>query len=599
MGSDLLSSSDDWTIDIVGNEGTSAIDYSISKTDLSVTIEAPISDNNTNVEHTLQVSALYNGRTISSKIIPIKYVAVTGAEISINNDLLKEGNTAVLTIKYLPEDTTKQEWAENNSEWILKGGTVSGNIFSLSDKADATAKLVINNTIHSNTLNILYDKVLAQKTQSGGYTITGKSEEELSWFTSLYKNIKGDNEYGKIGNSLTISTLRGLRIDNTWSTKIGGIDQKYDLEWLQYITFTEDTFDVPNIKFSNLGIPEVDKVNCNVYVNDFTDYETITFNKNLLQANIQVSGNSPLSKIKLNFGKCINITKIYRATETQDLNSISLYFNYDLSGTYSTTELITNYPPNIEQIGNYRDDESEPIAMFNGHQNGASITVERNGYYSINLTPFVDNKMKIGRIYNYTISNPTQVISMMNPSVIEKTQYAFYELAGLLTNTNFTGLTTIGTFSFGSTDLHSSKNYDISIVPSQITYIGNNAFRYLPGKLKVYGSSTAPLELSSVTNIGESAFAFMNNSIDIVINSNTLVQIGSDAFVSASDVTTSHKITIEGDSRFVFTDSSFGSDKKNKLYITSGFKDKLTTDELNALLDRVILYVDNNLITAI
>ena len=624
----LLASADNWTWNIVdyGQNATINDLITVVKTDSAITFKAGQSGNNTNNTYTLTVSATHDGNTVTTPNISIQYTALQSITIKAAKDILSQGESTAISVTYTPSTATKG-YLIDNATWKFENGSVVNNNFTLNTAANGSVKLELTgitnadgDIIVSNTITILYDRVLASYdsiTHEVKDSQSNKSSDTLTWIHQLLFA-----KYGQGISTITqikISTLRNIDYANfeniIGNNQEGTLEIIHDLEWMEYLSFSKNEFVFPTtFYFSNLSVPEspnINKVTWNLVNAEKDSYAKITFNSGMKQANIAITSTTTwLPNLQLDFSKCTEITKLYNGNGNVDVNSASINITYTATATSPGPSLF-KYPPKLKTLGNLNlntsgvpeESSGQPSTMFNliDAQSGSSLSWEntpQSAIYKID-NPVTSNTIQVGLIYGYNV-NPASSLVGYSPKNISDTHYTYYKTALVDDESasnktiSLTSVNTIGDFT-----LAQGSNYTVEI-SKDVAYISYSAFNAFKGTIRSTDMTDSVCNFMNLKKIGRYAFTALVESLSIKLDSASLATggIGEYAFSLIDGSSFNHNIYIEGNSQFAYRDTSFGVNKKNKLYISSALNSIMSqaTDTYAKLLENVQIYVDNSLI---
>lgn len=576
-------------------------------------------------------------RTVNIENIPVVCIPVQSVEIRVTNNLLDVGENESISMVYTPSNHTKSNLLQfTSSNWSCSHGSVSDNIFYMGDSgADSSVYLDTNllnplteQEIHSNTINFVFNRQLATlsggvvtQTQSASNIDGQKSQAELKWIYNVLNYKLGADTLATIQN-IKIKTLRDVDIANALTAipkQDGQNNIIHDLQYLEYFGYTNSTFNIPNVYFNNLNIPEsgnVTTVNWNLSDStEATTYNKITFNRDVNNVNININTNTPLTGLKLDFSKCKNITTIKNGSGSNTAN-ISITYQTAQDNSISAGGNIFVYPPNLEVLGNYsdNDDNNYPATMFNLINNqGSSIVVSNDTDVSAIVPIYkigsvgADKDIKLGALFGYLTTLPSETFTHPVGNIIS-TYYSFYNLNlrsddAVQNGMNFTKLVRIGSHTFDSVR-GDGVIVDV-ILPASIKIINGYAFRAFKGNITSTSSSNNIQQFRSLEKIGAYAFAGVARDLSISLKSESLSHggIGDNAFTLFENNSGSCTIYIDKENNdvatsFAWSGNSFGAkqgNRKNKLYITSALNTIMSgsIQNYNTLKNNVDLYVDN------
>lgn len=215
--------------------------------------------------------------------------------------------------------------------------------------------------------------------------------------------------------------------------------------------------------------------------------------------------------IRPNVSYCVDKDELHfnNKKTTEEETRVVAYFYIDNPGTYA----IMGYDPQSVSFvpgGSLPEPEAFFTDYFDDIEIDGVLMDEITGTYQFDTTGY--------HVIKYTLNDPTEI-----------SDYAFGECSKMTYVKMPTGITSIGEFAFGNTNLHNIT------IPETVTEIGNGAF-YKPNiddfgeTPTIFGGKANLIIPDSVTRIGQSAFYnYAYDTLFVFIGKN-VNNIGSQAF---------------------------------------------------------------------
>lgn len=592
----LLASPNDWIISQSGNTDDSNY-FTIFKNQGTLNIKA-------NPEALLErdcsinITAIYNGTSSNTITLTAQYIPITGFSISAGKTILDTGITQEIEISLSPYNTTKKYLLENNtlnitwsSDKVAKDENTKKYYYTMGNEGEIITASI--GSIQSSTsIEFIKDQVVINN-----WNETNTPNSPLYWIYKIFYKLKGAAiaEY----QTVSISDLNNIELTESLKGEITSIFSEtnkvpQNLSYLKYFNYRSSLFNVPSEwEFTNIIIPDNKSTNVTSvtwnYSGEDKGFETFTFPSTLIQAKVELSGNQLFNSLKLDFSNT-KITKIYNAGSSNPENytaSISITHPTNVLGPTSNPLFI--YPNTLQVFGNYQstDGEQAPIGMFNRSDGGTNVTINSSMVYNptysldLNLSNTLHN-ISVGLIYGYPITNDINL--GCSASRILNTYYTFYNSSFLPASPQnsgdpyiFSSIINLGKYTFFQNKV---SNFNITL-NSAVQTIGNNALQGFTGSITSTLSQDSKQVFNQLTKIGEYAFAYIPNALNIAITNGSdtarTLTIGDNAFAITNNIqSTHHTITISGKIIPNLSSSTvFGTGKRNTLYVSNFVDEEL------------------------
>ena len=411
-------------------------------------------------------------------------------------------------------------------------------------------------------------------------------------------------------NGIRISDLQNISLAGGWDSVIsrsysvddgnGNLtdnDFIVDFSYLKYFSYRDNSFILPQIKFSSVEIPDnqsITEVTLSIADDNYMDYGTIIFPSTVqrVTANISTS-NTYFNKLKFDIRKT-SITKITYSASATGVNCFNLnYQNNNNSGAARPSEVTQSLfiIPNTENkhitsIGNYVEKDRQVTTieligrgMFDYGNISEGLEV---GPLINNFTTSVINYVEeLGYLQKQRLSNSSGILNI-DLSAVKKTYASFIYGNGLPNITSGVPLQLDNVLQIGNFTFFSCVNNQLIVrLNPNVQYIGTSAFNNFGGRIITKDSiDDSATFIADNLNIKELAFFGMTQSQIFKFNNNQLSFGDYAIYPSVEGVY--HNIYFMNNNPFGMTDTSFGdlSKKGNILHMTQTlFNSMMTINE--------------------
>lgn len=556
-----------WSIEVDDDTLKNSVRILSSTPYQCILVADPIKDNVSRVGM-IKVKAVRDGKVYTSEDINVLYIPISSMKLTTNTPITS--STTTINFNFANQHTKNHLLTSEFMTVVSENGThtlnlVNDSINSITFNINANTDGLITVTLLdiTDSIKIYYDKVIYTKSAI-------ESNQSLLWLNQLLKN-----KWTQIGsNDLTrsafvdsakipaLSAKGGILSCGGITVDLGSVEDTQNLSAVQYFNILGHQFEIPNLRFNNLNIPEgIQEVIWNSTIDGFAEYETITIPSTVNQVDVQLVLNLIPAKLCFDLTQAKSIKAIYNAGSAK--NNV---FNLSLTSSSATLTasdgILFKYHNGIEQIGQFSDSISAgsvvpASAMFNildqTYETGASAPLYKLG----NFIP--SGELKVGCISSYKLSDSAFSWTDEFAAKVTGLYYTFYNNSGnpgTSTTLNFINLKFIGNGTF------QNSTCKVIFGDNKITKVGSNAF-------SEFNSESGELTFiqNKISDLGQAAFALSNV---VSYNLQDLVNIGSYCFNNQDRSYTSYTINLK--QTVIPTsigENAFGTNKKHTLNITT------------------------------
>lgn len=616
LTSGLLESSNDWYWAIQDGDKWVQKGSPVEQQDATRTklvLYAKPSESNDTKDYLLKIGAYQAGSLVEYGTISVRYIAITSITISAKDDVLGEGISTELNYECLPTNHTKSEWLKSKAQFIEKNCSCVMNtngkitITMSSSTEDATVQFKAGDLLSKNTVTILADKFLTKFSNVS----TQNSENDKFWIYQLFKKKNNDSAYLDTIDDVTVGKLHAISLTQEWVNSClssmvsagegqGDVAVAQDLEWLQYCSYTDNSFVIPsNLQFTNITIPYGKSLKLVSWSPDmtYTGFKNVVFPSSVEQVIVSINGTengSYLGNLILDFSKT-SLTKIYSASIGQCDNmaaNISITYKDTVGGT-KRENVLFKYPPTLQTFGNYAqpDDQSngntfDTSTIFNysdSTQNNSPFGFKSTTKDATKHSPYTIEECStvktLGSLFSFKLNDVSEF--SCNCTNLQKTYFSFYNGNLPSSGSSFPNITHIGTGTFRNCN---QENLSIN---SDVEYIGATAFSGFSGNIVSEKSkSYENAQVLKVEEIGRYAFSSLSNSH--IFEFPNLKKVGEYAFAIKENSNVKHTIYITSSTAFEYDITAFGEKKTNTVYMSKALYETLSKgDNWSELINNV------------
>lgn len=501
-----------------------------------------------------------SGKTANSDTIILKQTKISSISLTTESKSYIFASTILLNVSLDTLTTKKYLFNKTNVEngtivFTAKVGENSSGTLSYTYDDNEILKSITYTKASENTQDIIVSCISPLKTSVTlivDTVLTTKtaidSDTSLAWIPYLFST-----EYSTQADSLTKSAFYSRRITDTLLSSIAASitgdtsteSTVQDLNLLQYCKAGTSSITMPNMRISNLSIPEgIQSFTWkSLYSNngDYVDYGVITFPTTLTQALVRLTYSSALNNLHFNISKCNNITKIRNSGDSLVANEFNLYLATSNASAKTNNLLFTStgytYPTSLIELGNYSttigSSNAQPATIFN-YIKGAGTPVT-SPLFSLG---YVGHPVYIGCLANYSMDYPC-ITWGEQCQYVKGLYYTFNGNSGLPTEgtLEFSTIENIGDCAFNNCSNLYGKNI---LIGNNVSTLGYSSFGSCKASI---GSTTVnTLDLQKVTVFPTEVFNNCGAASNHTFTLGTKVlSIGSNSF---NNTDTSRKFNI-------------------------------------------------------